>query len=205
MSLLRFESGDGLVENEVKTNDSGVATFHLTRLTGKEPAQSIRFTLGAEMVKEMQALSSDFSVQSVPECRIQIIAGAQPKKGYLSVSNNDLPAAQKQVENVLTANTINLAAEADDVDLFIDMDCSLEVGGVVKGELYDLTECLVSLTLKFYNYRTNDLMTTYTINNLRVLCNEKNSYEQSVAQCTRELMKRVRMELPKTIKTIQLK
>lgn len=198
-----FETGSGAIENNVLTDGNGIATFHLTNVTGKQSVQSISFTLGANMVKEIQAISANFNVQSIPTCNVQVLAEAQSVTCYLNVSYNDLPAAQKQIENLLVTNMLHLTADVNETDWFIDMDCHMNIGGQVKGEIYDLTECLVDCTLKFYDYRTNELLTTCTINNLRVLCNEKNTYEQSLAQCTRELMKRMKVELPKAVKTIQ--
>ena len=53
--------------------------------------------------------------------------------------------------------------------------------------------------MKFYDNKNQQLLYTYDVQQLRVLSPEKNSIEQTMAQCTRELMKRVQKELPKKL------
>ena len=89
-----------------------------------------------------------------------------------------------------------LTPDPDEAEIFIDIKNSVDYAGVVPGEIYNLNENYVNLQMKFYDNKTLQLLYTYDIQQLRVLSPEKNSVEQTMAQCTRELMKRVQKELP---------
>lgn len=115
----------------------------------------------------------------------------------------DLPM-QPQLGALLTRNHFVQTTFEEDAQILVRAVNSVEYAGVIQGELYNLNESYVNLELTFYDNATQQLLYTYSVQQLRVLTQEKNSIEQTMAQCSRELFKRVQKELPKQLKSIHL-
>ena len=199
-----FTRGNGSIQESVKTDNSGVAAFRLTSVSSKQEVQEITFAL--DIVQMQKNLSPFFrrllSVQTWPETRVSITQNDRPRIAYLNVSQNDLDAVAKQLRGVLASQHFTLTPEMDDAELFLDLKTGLDVAGTVQGEMYDLNECYVSLQLDIYNSRNQQLLTTLSINQLRVLVPVNATVEQTEAQCARELMKKVRQQLPKKLENL---
>lgn len=195
-----FVLGTGELTREAKTDTNGNAHFLLSKVTGKQPVQTCRFSLSKMAEKEMTGiLAKNMSVQTLPQAELTLSVQTREMKAYVNVTDDDLPALKKQMETILANNHFNLVVDPDDADIFIDLSTSLEIGGTVKGEIYDLNECLVSVRINFYDYKTNQLLSAYDLSQLRVLSNQQNTVEQTLAQCTREAMKRIQRELPQKL------
>ena len=199
-----FAVGTGEITSEAKTDANGIAHFLLSKITGKETVQICRFQLSQVAEREITGiLAKNVSVQTLPQTDLTLSVQEQQIKAYIHVSTDDLPALKKQIEAMLGNNHFNMVADPDDADVFIEMRTVLEIGGTVKGEIYDLNECLVSVQINFYDYHTNQQLSSYHLSQLRVLCNQQNTMEQTLVQCTREAMKRVKRELPRKIPIIK--
>ena len=97
-----------------------------------------------------------------------------------------------------------MTEDPDNATLFIDLSTTLELGGVVASDMYDLNECLCGLVLKIYDNKSTSLLLNYVVDRVRVLSPVNKTPEQTEMMCVRELMKRVKRELPKKIKGLVL-
>lgn len=195
-----FVVGSGIISEQAKTANDGVASFLLSSVTGKDNLSQVRFSVSPLVNKQLSpAYRQLLSTQTWPEATLTIETSAKPRIAYLQASKDELPSAYKQMGAILNNNHFNLTPDPDAAEVFIDWQCTVEYAGTVAGEIQNLNECYVSLLMRFYDNKTQTLLMTYNIEQLRVLSPEKNSIEQTMAQCTRELMKRVKRELPKKL------
>ena len=195
-----FTDGSGVISPNAKTDEEGVASFLLTSVSGKEALSQVRFSLSSQVGKSLSpAYRRLLSTQNWPEATLRIQTDAKPRIAYLQASKNDLPAAYRQIGTLLNNNHFDLTPDIDAAEIFIDLQCEVEYAGTVTGEIQNLNECYVTLFMRFYDNNTQTLLMSYNVEQLRVLTPEKSSYEQTLAQCTRELMKRVNRELPKKL------
>jgi hypothetical protein len=74
----------------------------------------------------------------------------------------------------------------------------------VTGELYDMNECYASLNLKIYDNLGQKELLNYNVPQVRVLVPTNKSEDQAMAMCTRELMKRVNVQLPQALKKLNI-
>lgn len=192
-----FAEGSGIIAKTCKTDETGIANFRLTAVNGKEKVALIRFSLAREAMNGLGAAYRKLlSTQNLPEvfCRVEV--KSHVKTAYLHNAGCDLSTLIKQLTALLGNHHFTLTPDPDEAEIFIDIKNSVDYAGVVPGEIYNLNENYVNLQMKFYDNKTLQLLYTYDIQQLRVLSPEKNSVEQTMAQCTRELMKRVQKELP---------
>ncbi len=196
-----FTDGSGEITTKVKTDAEGNAVFTLKSLVGKQQNGELLFSIDHSIQNQLPEIYHKYiSEQTWPTARVKVTKlQVVPKTAYLNIKKGDLPAAEKQIRAILANNHFILTADPTEAEVFIDMNTEIEVAGTIKGEMYDLNECFVSLQMDFYNYNNNQLLFTYSVSQLRVLTPLSASVEQTTAQCTRELMKKVQKELPKKL------
>lgn len=195
-----FVEGTGVISDSRQTNGDGMASFRLTAVNGKEKVAQIRFALSPEVQRGLSpAYKRLLSIQNWPDAICSVEVESIVKKLYLHDAGCDLETLMPQLTAFLGNNHFTITPDPDDADVFAEVKNSIEYAGVVPGEIYNLNETYVNLQIKFYDTATQRLLYTYSVQQLRVLAPEKNTVEQTMSQCTRELMKRVQKELPKKL------
>ena len=195
-----FDEGSGVISEMSKTDDEGFATFRLTAVNTKKSIALIRFKLSQNIISGLSvSYRKLFSTQNWPEALCRIEVGKKVQVAYLHNAGCDLSTLMKQLTAILGNNHFILTPDPDEAEVFIEVKNSVDYAGVVPGEIYNLNESYVNLHMKFYDNKNMQLLYTYDVQQLRVLSPEKNSIEQTMAQCTRELIKRVQKELPKKL------
>lgn len=200
-----FVRGTGDVTPAIATDDNGTAEFYITNITSRENVQELRITIDESFRKSLpKAYAALLPVSIWPEAKVTVQLAQQAPTAYIHATGEDLTACARQVKQLLANEHFTVIDDPDAARIFVELNTSLDLGGTVTGELYDLNECHATLTLKFYDTTSEQLMLDYGLNRLRVLVPQNKSVEQTEAQCVRELMKRVKNELPKKLKTIRL-
>lgn len=200
-----FVVGAGQITPPVATDYNGTSEFYVINITSKVPVQEIRISIDDSFITDLPASYRQLiKSQSWPSAKVTITIAPQQVTAYLNVSNSDLTSCEKQITALLANQHFTLTEDPDNATLFIDLSTTLELGGVVAGDLYDLNECLCGLVLKIYDNESSVLLLNYVVDRLRVLSPASKSPEQTEMMCVRELMKRVKRELPKQIKGLVL-
>ena len=138
-----------------------------------------------------------------PVARFNVVLMSSNYSAYLNVEKNELEACERQVKSLLANNYFEFTEDTA-AQLFVSLATGMEVGGTVSGELYDMNECYASLTLKIYDNVKQTQLLEYSVPQVKVLVPAHNSEQQAKAMCTRELMKRVKVELPKKLKKLNI-
>lgn len=200
-----FATGSGTVSPAVQTDYTGTAEFYVTNITSRQNVQEIRITVDDSFMSALpEAYRHLLDKQTWPAAKIMLTLKNAPVSAYLYASNDELPGCQRQIASLLANNYFVISEDPDAAQCFVDLSTSLELGGVVNGQLYDLNECYCTLVLKIYNNKTQEQLMNYTADRVKVLVPTDKSVEQTSAMCVREVMKRVNRELPKQIKSLNL-
>ncbi len=200
-----FVKGEGEVTPAVETDYTGTAEFYVTNITSKDEVQEIRIELDESFFEKFPKAYCDLLSQALPSAKITVALKSLPLTAYFSVSDdNDLEGVENRVKALLTNNHFTITANPDEADCFMELSSKLDVGEVVTGGVNDLNCYYCSLTLKFYDNRTEQLLLDYSVNNVKVLYPTSKNVSQSLAQCVREVMKRVSRELPNQIKKLKI-
>lgn len=200
-----FVMGSGEITPPVATDYNGTSEFYVTNITSKASVQEIRISIDDSFITDLPVSYRHLiKKQSWPSAKITISLAPQQVTAYLNVSNSDLSSCEKQITAILANQHFTMTEDPDNAMLFIDLSTSLELGGVVPGDMYDLNECLCGLALKIYNNESTALLLNYVVDRIRVLSPANKTPEQTEMMCVRELMKRVKRELPKQIKNLTL-
>lgn len=200
-----FVTGAGDISPAIATDDNGTAEFYIKNITSRDAVQEVRVTIDESFRRSLpKAYSALLPASTWPEAKVTIQLTQQAPTAYIHATGEDLSACARQVKQILANEHFTVIDDPDAARIFVELNTSLDLGGTVAGELYDLNECHATLTLKFYDTTNEQLMLDYGLNRLRVLVPQNKSIEQTEAQCVRELMKHVKNELPKKLKTIRL-
>jgi hypothetical protein len=202
----RFVTGTGSVSESIETDYTGTAEFYVTNVTSKEAVQELRITIDDSFINALpQSYRQMLQNQVWPSAKITILLKSLPVTAYFFIDNdNDLEGIEQQICSLLANNHFAISENPDTSQIFIQMSTKIEMGSVVTGGMYDLNTCYCTLVLKFYNNQTEQLLLDYSVNQMKVLSPIHKTTEETISMCIREMMKRVKRELPNRIKKISI-
>ena len=199
-----FMTGDGALTADTKTDYSGTAVFYITNVTSKLPVQTVEVRLDESFIEDVPASYRELiDTSSWPGATFTLVLVNTNYTAYYLVERNDLEQCDRQIRSILVNNNFDLTEDTS-ANLFITLSTSLEIGGTVSGELYDMNECFVSLNLKIYDNLGQKELLNYNVPPVRVLVPANKSEGQTLSTCTRELMKRVNVQLPQALKKLNI-
>lgn len=199
-----FTTGDGTLTADTKTDITGTAAFYVTNVTSKLPVQTVEVRIDDSFIADVPAsYRALIDTSAWPGATFTLVLTSADYTAYYMVEQNDLEACDKQVRAILVNNNFDLTEDTA-ANLFITLSTGLEIGGTVAGELYDMNECYVSLTLKIYDNLNQKELLNYNVPQIRVLVPVTRSEQQAMGMCTRELMKRVNVQLPQALKKLNI-
>lgn len=202
---MAFAVGAGTVTPAVATDHTGTAEFYVTNVTSKLAVQELRISIDDAFIARLpEAYRALASAATWPEAKVTLTLAAAPATAYIYVDKDELAACRRQVASLLANNHFTVIEDPDAARCFVELSTTLDVGGVVAGEMYDLNECHCGLSLKVYDNQTSALLLDYAAEGVKVLVPASRTAEQTEAQCAREVMKRVGRELPKKLQAIAL-
>lgn len=195
---LAFIKGGGDVSAPVQTDHTGTAEFHVTNITSKLPVQELRISIDDSFLGTLPEVYRKLvDTATWPSAKITLTLQSTPVTAYLYVSDNhDLEGIERQLRSLLTNNHFALTEDPDAATCFIELSSSVGMGEVVSGGMYDLNTCYCTLVLKIYDNHSQEQLLDYSVNSVKVLVPTNKTVEQTLAQCVREVMRRVNRELP---------
>lgn len=199
-----FTAGDGVTTPETKTDYTGTAVFYVTNVTSKLPVQTVEVRIDESFIEDVPASYRELIDTSAwPGATFTLVLLSSNYTAYYMVEKNDIESCDRQVRAILVNNNFDLTEDTS-ANLFITLSTTFDVGGTVAGELYDMNECYAGLTLKIYDNLNQKELLNYNVPQVRVLVPVTKSEQQTMAMCARELMKRVNVQLPQTLKKLNI-
>lgn len=200
---LEFVSGGGDITAPIETDATGTAEFYIKNITSKEALQELRLSVDDAFLHSLpSAYRSLLQSQTWPAAKITLQVKSMVT-AYLHVDeDSELEGIENQLSRLLTNNYFTVTEDPDAAQCFVDIISKLEVGELVTGGIRNLNTCYCTLTVKFYNYKTEQLLLNYEVSRVKVLAPESNTAEKTLSMCVREVMKRVNRELPARIKKL---
>ena len=206
MLKAEFVTGSGAVSAPIETDYNGTAEFYVTNITSKDAVQELRISIDDSFMKILpKAYRQLLQNQAWPSAKVTVSLKSAPVTAYLYVNDNhDLEGIEKRISSLLTSNYFTLSEDPDTPKFFIDLSTQMDMGEVVSGGVYDLNTCYCTLVLKIYNNQTEQLLLDYSVNRVKVLSPAHKTAEETIDACSREVMKRVKKELPNRLKKLNL-
>lgn len=200
---LEFVSGGGDITAPIETDATGTAEFYIKNITSKEALQELRLSVDDAFLHSLpSAYRTLLQSQTWPAAKITLQVKSMVT-AYLHVDeDSELEGIENQLSRLLTNNYFTVTEDPDAAQCFVDITSKLEVGELVTGGIRNLNTCYCTLTVKFYNYKTEQLLLNYEVSRVKVLAPESNTAEKTLSMCVREVMKRVNRELPARIKKL---
>ena len=201
-----FKAGSGAVTPTIETDYNGTAEFYVTNITSKDKVQEIRIGIDDSFVSTLpKSYRELLNPNTWPSAKVTITLAQSGSTAYLYLNEkNDLEGIERHIGSTLANNYFTLTEDPDAAECFIDLSTIMEIGEMVTSGRYNLNTCYCTLILKIYNNQTQQLLLDYTVNRVKVLAPENKTAEETIAMCIREVMKRVKHDLPKKIKKMNL-
>ncbi len=196
----KFVSGAGSLTPASKSDANGTVVFYLKNVTSKDPIQSIRIGITDAFVNSVpESYKAIMSTINLPTATITLALTSSNYPAYFEVKENDLTSCEEYVKSILANNYFELNDNVNST-LKITYSTKFRAGGKVSGELYDFKEYYCSLSLDIFSNSTNSMLLKYVLPEQRILVPESQSETQAKLACSRELVKRLKVELPNELK-----
>ncbi len=199
----KFSAGNGSITPSVKSDVNGTSIFYLSNVTSKESIQRVTIGVGASFINSIPEAYRDlFKGVSLPTADITLALVSSNYTAYFDVESDAVPACQAQIKQLLANNYFEFH-ESQESDLYVSYSTSFRSGGVVAGGTFDMNECFCSLKLEIYNNKSQSMLLSYSISDMRVLVPTSQSASQAKTACARELTMRAKRELPEELKSLK--
>ena len=199
-----FVSGSGLISDATETDYNGTAEFYITNITSKEKVQEIRVSIDDKFMENIPAsYRSLIQQKGWPMAKVMVVLKDSPAKCYFKVEEGStLEGIEKNIISLLNNNYFTMVENPYDAEYCIDLSTKREKGEVITSGTYNVVSNYCSLVMKIYNSSKDKTLLTYSVNQVKVLVPEHKTDNETVAQCNREVMKRVNRELPAQLKKL---
>lgn len=200
-----FVNGDGAITPSIATDYNGTAEFYITNILSNEKIQEVRISVDDSFIKSLpdsyrELVGSD----NLPTAKVTVTLSKGATTAFINLNDqHDLEGIERHISNILSEKYFKISEDPDIADCFVDISTQLDMGEVVSG-VYNLNTCYCTLIVKIYNNQTQELLTEYSLNNVKVLAPEHNTVEETISMCIREVMKRAKRELPNKLNKINL-
>ena len=200
-----FVTGGGEVSPAKETDYTGTAEFYVTNITSKEKVQELRIGIDDSFTESLtETCRQLLKNQLLPSAKITITLKNAPATAYIYASKGDLKGIEKQIGRILTNNYFTISEDPDNATFFIDVASEMEMSNIVTGGIYPLNTSYSSLTIKFYDNKSEELLLDYSVDKVKILSPTTETAEETIDTAVREIMKRVNRELPKKLKKLNL-
>lgn len=200
-----FTLGSGRITTSAKTNDLGEGHFFLTQLSSKDAMQTITIGIDKSIIKNLPQIYQTTDItQRFPEGIFRLNVEQQRIVFYINSIYNDMPDLVKQISSVLVTDNFEITTNMEDATHIIDFSTNLKKGGIVNGDLENLSEWFASLEIVLKD-KDKRLLMQYTVDDVRVLVSEAASRTVVVQQSTKEIMKRFKREFPQKLSKVNIR
>ena len=167
--------------------------------------QTITIGIDKSIIKNLPQiyLTTDIT-QRFPEGIFRLNVEQQRIVFYINSIYNDMPALVKQISSVLVTDNFEITTNMEDATHIIDFSTNLKKGGIVNGDLENLSEWFASLEIVLKD-KDKRLLMQYTVDDVRVLVSEAASRTVVVQQSTKEIMKRFKREFPQKLSKVNIR
>lgn len=202
----RFISGEGVLTAPIETDYNGTSEFYIKNITSSNKLQEIEIAIDKSFVESLpESYRKLIGEQNLPIAKVTVALAKGTTSAYLYVSNkNDIKGVENEVRKVISPDYFTMTEDINGAAFFVELTSSMEAGGVVSGGVGNLNSNYCSLTLKIYDNSTQDVVLEYSIDNVKVLVPSNKNKASALQMCLKEIAKRIRRDLPKQLKNINL-
>ncbi len=203
--VAKFISGEGTVTAPIETDYNGTSEFYITNITSNKKVQEVQISIDNSFIESLpESYRLLLEKQNLPVAKITISLANGAPKAYLYVDNqNDIKGIENEIKKIISADCFALTENVNDADFFVELSSWIENGGVVGGASNSNAN-YCSIKLKIYDNKTQDIVLEYTIDNVKVLTPASKNNAAATLTCQKEMTKRIKRDLPKKLKSINL-
>lgn len=201
----KFISGEGTVTAPIETDFNGTSEFYITNITSNSKVQEIQIAIDESFTAPLpENYRQLLKEQSLPVAKVTLTLKNGATKGFFYVTEkNDIEGIENKVKKIMSSDFLVMTESIDEADCFIELSSTFELGSMAGGAA-NLNTCICSLKVKVINSRTQAVVMEYNLDDVKVYTPTTKNLKETKSMCLKELMKKVKKELPKELKKMNL-
>lgn len=203
--VAKFVSGEGTITAPIETDFNGTAEFYITNITSNNKIQEVQISIDESFTASLpDNYRKLLEEQSLPAAKITLSLKNGATKAFFYVSdNNDIEGIENKIKDIMSKEFFVMTESIDDADCFIEFSSSLELGDIVSGAS-NMNTCICGIKIKILNNKTQAMVLEYNLDDVKVYTPTSKGTKETKSMCIREVMKSVRKELPRKLRTMNL-
>jgi hypothetical protein len=121
-------------------------------------------------------------------------------KAYIHIGEYNNEVLTRSLSNLLTNNYFPVVTDPDMANVLVRLKCSIDKGGIIKGEMYNLREYFTTVAIQIENGSDSKVLFQYSVNNHRSLASVSTSETSAHNMAVRDVMKSIERELDRKLK-----
>lgn len=200
----QFIVGDGTLSPSATTNTEGKAVFYVTKLLSKEPTQQVAIRISETIKKDIPLSFLHIMSWHLPEAMFGITIQSLVPKIYIDDRSEQSLDCRSSIEMLLGGDKFDIAGNEEDADIIIQVQDDLRFVETIASDMADLDKYTSSLSLRFIRKADGATILTYSTGENQVLVPEGSSWNKAQSAAKKEVLKRLRRDLPTQLKKLHL-
>lgn len=192
----RFAKGAGEAVFKSQTDSEGIAQLTLTNVTSKSPYQEVELSLDIKLPERfntsyMKSLT-DGLLSNLPTGTLPLTVSQPTLKAILYTDDNEISGLLHNLSSHLSNKYFDIVKDESQADLRFFINSRFTVGGIVKGDLYDMGETFMSCNVIITDLSTGAIVSNFGLNDVRSLAPGNSTVIKARTIAQREMFKKLK-------------
>lgn len=192
----RFLKGGGETAVNSLTDPSGVAQLTVMNVTSKQPYQEVELRLDIKVPERfstsyMKSMTEGL-LADMPVGKLPLTVGQPTLRAILYTDDNEISGLLHNISGYLSNGYFDIVKDESQADLRFFVNSEFKVGGVVKGQLYDMAETFMSCNVIVTDLNSGAIVSNFGLNDVRSLAPGNSSVAKARTIAQREMFKKLK-------------
>ena len=175
---------------------SGVAQLTVMNVTSKQPYQEVELRLDIKVPERfstsyMKSMTEGL-LADMPVGKLPLTVGQPTLRAILYTDDNEISGLLHNISGYLSNGYFDIVKDESQADLRFFVNSEFKVGGVVKGQLYDMAETFMSCNVIVTDLNSGAIVSNFGLNDVRSLAPGNSSVAKARTIAQREMFKKLR-------------
>ncbi len=191
-----FSKGSGRVNIPTCTNNEGITTMVISNISSKDSFQEITISINIDAFGDTDNRYMKTFIyntkSTLPSITLPMVVTAPTFKAFVtSTDAGSNKALMNAVSNHLTQNNFDKVESEYDADVKVIVSSSIEIGDIVKGDLYDFIESMASCNIEVIDLRKKSTISSFGVSDIKSLSKANSSKSKIRNDAMRNMIRKL--------------
>lgn len=193
----KFIFGSGELSNLPSTDVNGESTLYIKNIISKDLQQQVKIEVAPMYSVTANSWSSLLLKKiELPYTILTIDLLDSKCTAYIKAEDMQLTNLEKRISSMVSSKYFDLVSTPNQADVIMEISSTYELGGEIKGDLYNTREYLGGVFIDVIDNRTERVICSYNLPEVKALLEVNKSETEGKNALSREILKRMNRDFP---------